>query len=89
VHLLLSSCSSSSFAERLVAFACVEGIFFSGRYAANSLFSLHDSTKTDYICFLLVVLKINITCCNLFCSQLLCYLLAEKERVDARIGLLK
>ncbi|KAJ8565893.1 hypothetical protein K7X08_008469 [Anisodus acutangulus] len=30
--------SSSSFDERLVAFACVEGIFFSGRYAANSLF---------------------------------------------------
>ncbi|KAL2486959.1 Ribonucleoside-diphosphate reductase small chain A [Abeliophyllum distichum] len=29
--------SSSSFAERLVAFACVEGIFFSGRYSSVSI----------------------------------------------------
>lgn len=27
-------CSSTSFAERLVAFACVEGIFFSGRLSS-------------------------------------------------------
>ncbi|CDP06445.1 unnamed protein product [Coffea canephora] len=29
--MLICSCSSCSFAERLVAFACVEGLFFSGR----------------------------------------------------------
>ena len=30
---MLVCCSSNCFAERLVAFAAVEGIFFSGRYA--------------------------------------------------------
>lgn len=30
-HSTISICSSTSFAERLVAFACIEGIFFSGR----------------------------------------------------------
>lgn len=30
-------CSPMSFAVRLVAFACVEGIFFSGRYLCSSL----------------------------------------------------
>lgn len=33
VEQLTLCCSSDSFAERLVAFAAVEGIFFSGRYA--------------------------------------------------------
>lgn len=35
IILLISMCSSSSFAERLVAFACIEGIFFSGRYIST------------------------------------------------------
>lgn len=30
-------CSSNCFAERLVAFAAVEGIFFSGRYSPDAL----------------------------------------------------
>ena len=32
-------CSSNCFAERLVAFAAVEGIFFSGRYSLNFVMS--------------------------------------------------
>lgn len=44
-HLLISIRSSSSFAERLVAFACVEGIFFSGRYNSISIQSRMDNDK--------------------------------------------
>jgi ribonucleotide reductase beta subunit family protein with ferritin-like domain len=59
---------SASFAMRLVAFACVEGIFFSGAFAAifwlkkrglmpglgfsNELISRDEGLHTDYACYL-------------------------------------
>jgi hypothetical protein len=33
-------CSSTLFAERLIAFACVEGIFFSGRLSSLEIIDL-------------------------------------------------
>ena len=60
--------SGSSFAERLVAFACVEGIFFSGSFCAifwlkkrglmpglcfsNSLIARDEGLHTDFACLL-------------------------------------
>ncbi len=60
--------SSTSFAERLVAFACVEGIFFSGSFCAvfwlkkrskmpglcqsNELISRDEGLHTDFACLL-------------------------------------
>ncbi len=60
--------SSDSFATRLVAFACVEGIFFSGAFASifwlkkrgllpgltfsNELISRDEGLHTDFACFL-------------------------------------
>ena len=60
--------SSSSFAERLVAFACVEGIFFSGSFCAifwmkkrglmpgltfsNELISRDEGLHTDFACLM-------------------------------------
>lgn len=60
--------SNKSFATRLVAFACVEGIFFSGSFAAifwlkkrgllpgltfsNELISRDEGLHTDFACFL-------------------------------------
>merc|ERR1712226_1366628 len=41
--------SSSSFAERVVAFACVEGIFFSGSFCA--IFWLKKRGKMPGLCF--------------------------------------
>ena len=61
-------CSTDSFAERLVAFACVEGIFFSGSFCAiywikkrglrpgltfsNELISRDEGLHTDFACLL-------------------------------------
>ena len=60
--------SDSSFAQRLVAFACVEGIFFSGSFCAifwlkkrglmpgltfsNELISRDEGMHTDFACLL-------------------------------------
>jgi ribonucleoside-diphosphate reductase subunit M2 len=65
---LLPTCSSSSFAERLVAYAAVEGIFFSGSFCAifwlkkrglmpgltfsNELISRDEGLHTDFGCLL-------------------------------------
>jgi len=65
--------SQSSFAERLVAFACVEGIFFSGSFCAifwlkkrllmpgltfsNELISRDEGLHTDFACLLYTHLK--------------------------------
>lgn len=76
-HLLL--CSSTSFAERLVAFACVEGIFFSGRSAIILEFG--------YIYIFIFCVTLDLTFFP--CSQFLCHILAEKEGSHARLDLLK
>ncbi|KAL3634617.1 Ribonucleoside-diphosphate reductase small chain A [Castilleja foliolosa] len=58
--------SSSSFAERLVAFACVEGIFFSGRWKrgmmpgltfSNELISRDEGLHCDFACLLYGLLR--------------------------------
>ncbi|XP_022846781.1 ribonucleoside-diphosphate reductase small chain A-like [Olea europaea var. sylvestris] len=65
--------SSSSFAERLVAFACVEGIFFSGSFCAifwlkkrglmpgltfsNELISRDEGLHCDFACLLYSTLR--------------------------------
>ena len=65
--------SSESFAERLVAFACVEGIFFSGSFCAiywlkkrglmpgltfsNELISRDEGLHTDFACLLYSLLN--------------------------------
>ncbi|KAK4478015.1 hypothetical protein RD792_017280 [Penstemon davidsonii] len=65
--------SSSSFAERLVAFACVEGIFFSGSFCAifwlkkrglmpgltfsNELISRDEGLHRDFACLLYSLLR--------------------------------
>ncbi|KAL4524288.1 hypothetical protein Ndes2526B_g00303 [Nannochloris sp. 'desiccata'] len=65
--------SSRSFAERLVAFACVEGIFFSGSFCAifwlkkrlimpgltfsNELISRDEGLHTDFACHLYTLLQ--------------------------------
>ncbi|KAK9161330.1 hypothetical protein Syun_007671 [Stephania yunnanensis] len=65
--------SSNSFAERLVAFACVEGIFFSGSFCAifwlkkrglmpgltfsNELISRDEGLHCDFACLLFSLLK--------------------------------
>ena len=65
--------SSVSFAERLVAFACVEGIFFSGSFCAiywlkkrglmpgltfsNELISRDEGLHTDFACLLYTLLQ--------------------------------
>ncbi|XP_051129164.1 ribonucleoside-diphosphate reductase small chain A [Andrographis paniculata] len=65
--------SSSSFAERLVAFACVEGIFFSGSFCAifwlkkrglmpgltfsNELISRDEGLHCDFACLLYSLLR--------------------------------
>ena len=66
--------SGSSFAERLVAFACVEGIFFSGSFCAifwlkkrglmpglcfsNSLIARDEGLHTDFACLLYSHLRV-------------------------------
>ncbi|GMP76947.1 hypothetical protein CsSME_00033401 [Camellia sinensis var. sinensis] len=75
--------SSNSFAERLVAFACIEGIFFSGSFCAifwlkkrglmpgltfsNELISRDEGLHCDFACLLYRWL-----CCCSYCD-LLCY----------------
>jgi ribonucleoside-diphosphate reductase subunit M2 len=65
--------SAESFAERLVAFACVEGIFFSGSFCSiywlkkrglmpgltfsNELISRDEGLHTDFACLLYSLLK--------------------------------
>ena len=65
--------SSDSFAERLLAFACVEGIFFSGSFCAifwlkkrrlmpgltfsNELISRDEGLHTDFACLLYSMLE--------------------------------
>merc|ERR1712023_566918 len=65
--------SSSSFAERLLAFACVEGIFFSGSFCAifwlkkralmpgltfsNELISRDEGLHTEFACLLYSMLQ--------------------------------
>ncbi|WMV10380.1 hypothetical protein MTR67_003765 [Solanum verrucosum] len=65
--------SSSSFAERLVAFACVEGIFFSGSFCAifwlkkrglmpglaysNELISRDEGLHRDFACLLYSIMR--------------------------------
>ena len=59
--------SESSFAERLVAFACVEGIFFSGRYHNNILNYDYFNCKTHQflsLVFNVVALFWLLYCCN-------------------------
>jgi ribonucleoside-diphosphate reductase subunit M2 len=62
------TCSSSNFATRLVAFACIEGIFFSGSFCSiywlkkrglmpgltfsNELISRDEGLHTDFACLL-------------------------------------
>jgi ribonucleotide reductase beta subunit family protein with ferritin-like domain len=70
---LVSSCSSESFAERLVAFAAVEGIFFSGRYRHFNSLPIILWALIDKGCV----------------PQLLRYLLAEETRPHARPDLLQ
>jgi ribonucleoside-diphosphate reductase subunit M2 len=69
--------SSSSFAERLVAFACVEGIFFSGSFCSifwlkkrgllpgltfsNELISRDEGLHTDFACLLYTMLRDKLT----------------------------
>jgi ribonucleoside-diphosphate reductase beta chain len=64
----LSQCSNDTFAERLVAFACVEGIFFSGSFCSifwmkkrglmpgltfsNELISRDEGLHCDFACLL-------------------------------------
>ncbi|KAK6146127.1 hypothetical protein DH2020_019996 [Rehmannia glutinosa] len=61
--LLFSIIFSSSFAERLVAFACVEGIFFSGRGMmpgltfSNELISRDEGLHCDFACLLYSLLR--------------------------------
>ncbi|KAK6146130.1 hypothetical protein DH2020_019999 [Rehmannia glutinosa] len=71
--LLFSIIFSSSFAERLVAFACVEGIFFSGSFCAifwlkkrgmmpgltfsNELISRDEGLHCDFACLLYSLLR--------------------------------
>ena len=66
--LLPPCCSAERFAERLVAFACVEGIFFSGSFCSifwlkkrglmhgltfsNELISRDEGLHTDFACLL-------------------------------------
>uniref|UniRef100_A0A7S0QZZ3 Uncharacterized protein n=1 Tax=Pyramimonas obovata TaxID=1411642 RepID=A0A7S0QZZ3_9CHLO len=65
--------SSSSFAERLVAFACIEGIFFSGSFCSiywlkkrglmpgltfsNELISRDEGLHTDFACLLYTMME--------------------------------
>jgi ribonucleoside-diphosphate reductase subunit M2 len=67
------SCDDSTFGERLVAFAAVEGIFFSGAFASifwlkkrskmpgltfsNELISRDEGLHTDFACLLFSLLK--------------------------------
>lgn len=62
------SCSPMSFAVRLVAFACVEGIFFSGRYnfLAVGILGIENLSYID------AALRSKFLCI----SQFLCHLLA-------------
>ncbi|KAL3348167.1 hypothetical protein AABB24_021695 [Solanum stoloniferum] len=69
--------SSSSFAERLVAFACVEGIFFSGSFCAifwlkkrglmpglaysNELISRDEGLHRDFACLLYSIMRNQLT----------------------------
>ncbi|MCO5572387.1 hypothetical protein L7F22_026140 [Adiantum nelumboides] len=69
--------SQSSFAERLVAFACVEGIFFSGSFCAifwlkkrglmpgltfsNELISRDEGLHCDFACLLYTLLENKLT----------------------------
>ncbi|CAI0466406.1 unnamed protein product, partial [Linum tenue] len=66
-------CSSNSFAERLLAFACVEGIFFSGSFCSifwlkkrglmpglafsNELISRDEGLHCDFACLLYSLLQ--------------------------------
>ncbi|CBI15820.3 unnamed protein product, partial [Vitis vinifera] len=66
-------CSSTLFAERLIAFACVEGIFFSGSFCAifwlkkkglmpgltfsNELISRYEGLHCDFACLLYSLLQ--------------------------------
>ncbi|CAA7405204.1 unnamed protein product [Spirodela intermedia] len=68
--------SSDSFAERLVAFACVEGIFFSGSFCAifwlkkrglmpgltfsNELISRDEGLHCDFACLLYSLLRVRL-----------------------------
>ena len=68
IPLLPPCCSAERFAERLVAFACVEGIFFSGSFCSifwlkkrglmhgltfsNELISRDEGLHTDFACLL-------------------------------------
>ena len=90
--------SESSFAERLVAFACVEGIFFSGRYYNNYLNYDYFCCKTHkfvslffhvvaYHFVALILLQLYFSNILISC-QLLCHFLAEEKRPDARVNLL-
>ncbi|KAF5941672.1 hypothetical protein HYC85_019314 [Camellia sinensis] len=76
---LIFICSSNSFAERLVAFACIEGIFFSGSFCAifwlkkrglmpgltfsNELISRDEGLHCDFACLLYRWL-----CCCSYCD---------------------
>ena len=70
IHILTSPISfrSATFAERVIAYACVEGIFFSGSFAAifwlkkrglmpgltfsNELISRDEGLHTDFACLM-------------------------------------
>ncbi|KAE8076956.1 hypothetical protein FH972_015572 [Carpinus fangiana] len=71
-------CSSTLFAERLIAFACVEGIFFSGSFCAifwlkkrgmmpgltfsNELISRDEGLHCDFACLLYSLLRKQLNC---------------------------
>ncbi|KAL6571527.1 Ribonucleoside-diphosphate reductase small chain A [Orobanche hederae] len=73
IHCVARKANSSSFAERLVAFACVEGIFFSGSFCAifwlkkrgmmpgltfsNELISRDEGLHCDFACLLYSLLR--------------------------------
>ena len=74
--------SKASFAERLVAFACVEGIFFSGSFCSiywlkkrgklpglcfsNELISRDEGLHTDFACMLYKMLKYKLDVSHIY-----------------------
>lgn len=87
--------SSESFAERLVAFACVEGIFFSGSFCSiywlkkrglmpgltfsNELISRDEALHTDFACLLYSLLDVETLSENKIKEILLDAVSIEKE----------
>jgi ribonucleotide reductase beta subunit family protein with ferritin-like domain len=78
----MASCSDDSFAQRVVAFACVEGIFFSGSFCAifwlkkrglmpgltfsNELISRDEGLHTDFACHMYKCVPLTSGCLEVF-----------------------